>query len=370
VLSAVKTIGILTSGGDAPGMNAAIRAATLLALGKGVAVKGIAQGYRGLIAGDIRPLGPGDVADIIRAGGTILGSARSKEFRERSGRDKARAQLKAHQIDGLIVIGGNGSLAGARALVDPAEDPALGCAVVGIPASIDNDLALTGMSIGVDTAINSIVDACDKISDTASAHDRTFIVEVMGRDSGYLSMSSGIASAANAVLFRESKASEAEVVDRVVKAVKAAQARTHQSKRVLVIKAEGLSVPTERLKQLVDQRLAEELPAIDPIETRVTVLGHVIRGGRPSAFDRVLASRLAHVAVRALLAGGNKLMAAWGPWIDARNVPGERAEADPHCWLVDFDTVLAETEKLLDGSSPRTQWRAKIFAEIADVLAG
>lgn len=351
-------------------MNAAIRAATLLALNRSVEVMGIQQGYRGLIAGELAPLTPDHVADIIRQGGTILGSARSKEFMTPSGRDRARENLVRAGVDGLIVIGGNGSLAGARALVDPAEAGAgFECKVVGIPASIDNDIALTGLAIGVDTAMNTIVDACDKISDTASAHDRTFIVEVMGRDSGYLAMTSGIASAANAVLFRESAKDEGQIVERVVKSILAARARKQRSKRVLVIKAEGVSIPTERLKALVDERLRQEVTAPDPIETRVTVLGHLVRGGRPSAFDRVLASRLAHVAVRTLLAGQTRKMAAWGPWAEAKENVGTRAEADPHCWIVDLDAVLSETQRLLDGTSPVTQWRARIFDEISDVLA-
>lgn len=361
---------VLTSGGDAPGMNAAIRAATLLALSRGVEVIGVHQGYRGLIEGDWRALDADHVAGIIREGGTILGSARSQQFREREGRDRARENLRRAGIDGLIVIGGNGSLTGARALVDPGEageDFAL--KIIGLPASIDNDLALTGLSIGVDTAMNTIVEACDKICDTASSHDRTFIVEVMGRDCGYLSMTSGIAAAANAVLFRESGKTETEIVDAVVKVILTARQRHGRPKSVLVIKAEGLGMPTERLKTAVDERLRSLVETPDPIETRVTVLGHTVRGGRPSAFDRLLASRLAHVAVRALLAGETLKMAAWGPWAETKPEYGRRAEADPHCWLVDLDAVLAETAKLLDGTSSVTQWRARIFDEISDVLA-
>lgn len=361
-------IGILTSGGDAPGMNAAIRAAALFGLARGVEVVGVQHGYRGLLAGELVPLGPGDVAGIVRDGGTILGSARCLEFHERAGRDAARRVLAEHGVDGLIVIGGNGSLTGALHLTDPEELGEQPLAVVGVPASIDNDVALTGYSIGVDTAVNTIVDACDKISDTASAHDRAFVVEVMGRDCGYLAMSAGIACAANAVLFRESGKSEDEIVAGVVKTIEQAQAREGRSKRVLIIKAEGLGIATEALQRKVDAALAERAgPGRPRVETRVTVLGHVVRGGRPSAFDRLLASRLGHAAVRGLFDGRSRTMAAW---IAGAPPPGiSPLEFDPHCCLVPLDVVLAETKRLLDGTSPITRWRARIFDEIADVLA-
>ncbi len=364
-------LAILTSGGDAPGMNAAIRAATMLACARGAEVMGVHAGYKGLIEDDFAPLGPDDVAHIIRDGGTILGSARSMVFRTPEGRARARHNLTARGIDGLLVIGGNGSLAGAQALIDPAEaGPAFATRVIGLPASIDNDIALTGMAIGVDTAMNTIVDACDNISDTAGAHDRAFIVEVMGRDSGYLAMSSGIASAANAVLFRESGQSEEALVERIAEVVMGARKKKNRSRRVLVIKAEGVAIAAERLKSLVDARLAAHPDAgSEPPETRVTVLGHIVRGGRPSAMDRILGSRLAHVAVRGLLAGKSGMMAAWGPWIGSDPAGGERAEADPHCWLVPITTVLDETTKLLDGRSERARWRKKLFEDISDVLA-
>lgn len=354
----MKRLAILTSGGDAPGMNAAIRAATLLAIARKVEVFGVIQGYVGLISGDIRPLDAAMVATLVREGGTMLGSARSREFMERAGRDRARAALLAHGIDGLLVIGGNGSLTGMRALIDPAEG---GGAVraIGVPASIDNDLGCTKLAIGVDTAMNTIVDACDKISDTASAHDRTFIVEVMGRDCGYLAMTAAIASAAEVVLFPESERSEEQIADTVVRAVEKARLRPNRSKRVLVIKAEGVGVSAERLKTLVDQRLGSA------VETRVTVLGHVVRGGRPSALDRILASRLAHVAVRGLLAGKTRKMAAW---MAPREVGAEVSESDPQCALVDIDVMLDETRKMLEHSSPFVKWRQNVFAELEDVF--
>ena len=191
-----RHMAILTSGGDSPGMNAAIRAGTMLAIAKGWSVVGIEHGYRGLLDGRFVPLTPADVAGIIREGGTILGSARCREFLQRPTRDLARTRLREAGVTDLLVIGGNGSLAGAAALADPSEAGEQPVRVVGIPASIDNDVGLTGLAIGVDTAMNTIVEACDKISDTASALDRTFLVEVMGRDCGYLAMTSGIAAAA------------------------------------------------------------------------------------------------------------------------------------------------------------------------------
>lgn len=364
----MKTIAILTSGGDAPGMNAAVRAAALIGLAKGCRVLGIRRGYKGLLEDDIEVLEPAHVAGILREGGTILHSARCLEFHEREARDRARAILAKRGVEGLVVIGGNGSLTGALALTDPAEtESPIG--VVGIPASIDNDLALTGLAIGVDTAMNTIVEACDKIADTASAHDRTFIVEVMGRDCGYLAMTSSIAAGADIVLFPESGRTEAELVDSIAKTVLAIRARPHRPHRVICIKAEGVDVPIERLKQEVDARLSATSDEPDSdIETRVTVLGHVVRGGRPSAFDRLLGSRLANVAVRALLDGKTRKMAAWMPPVDVPPEVGTRSAADPYCWLVDLETVIAETEKLLSGASPLARWRATVFDDLEDVF--
>lgn len=370
-IAGVKRIAILTSGGDAPGMNAAIRAATLLGLAKGLEVYGVHQGYRGLVEGELTLLDAGAVSGIIREGGTILGSARLPEFADRAVRDVARRQLAERGVEGLIVVGGNGSLTGMRALIDPAECPVGQLLAIGLPASIDNDLGHTRLAIGVDTAMNTIVEACDKISDTAKAHDRAFIVEVMGRDCGYLAMTSAIASAAECVLFPESGRTEDEVAELVVRTIRTVRARKNRSKRVLIIKAEGVAVPTDRLKKLVDDRLRAEAGGAQPeqIETRVTVLGHLVRGGRPSAFDRILASRLAHVAVRALLAGQSGKMAAW---MTPPNLPLEVArpsDADPQCSLVDLDAMLEETRRLLDRSSPFVKWRQRVFTELEDVLA-
>jgi 6-phosphofructokinase 1 len=365
-----RRIGVLTSGGDAPGMNAAIRAATLIGRAQGAEVFGIECGYRGLLEDAIVPLVPGDVARILREGGTILGSARCKEFHHREVRDRARRVLANRGIDGLIVIGGNGSLTGAMHLADPDELGGQALAIAGVPASIDNDLALTGLSIGVDTAMNTIVEACDKIADTATAHDRTFLVEVMGRDCGYLAMTSAIAVGADLALFPEAGKPESAIVDQIVDTILTVRNRAPRARRVIVIKAEGVAIAIERLKVLVDDRLRERAPDADPsrIETRVTVLGHVVRGGRPSAFDRLLGSRLANVAVRALLAGVSHKMAAWMPPVELSPDIAARSAADPYCWLVDLGAVLRETDRLLSGTSPLARWRAGAFDEVEDAL--
>ncbi len=368
----MKRIAVLTSGGDAPGMNAAIRAATLVGRAAGADIVGIERGYRGLLEDAFVPLGPQDVAGILREGGTMLGSARCKEFHQREVRDRAREILARHEVDGMIVVGGNGSLTGAMRLADPEEiGGGRPLKIIGIPASIDNDLGLTGLSIGVDTAMNTIVEACDKIADTATAHDRTFIVEVMGRDCGYLAMTSAIAVGADLALFPEAGKPESEIVDQIVETVLAVRTRQQKrARRVIIIKAEGVQMQIDKLKGSVDARLRERQPDAEPssIETRVTVLGHVVRGGRPSAFDRLLGSRLANVAVRALLAGVTHRMVAWMPPVELPEEVGMRSPADPYCWLVDLSAVLVETDNLLKGRSPLARWRAGAFDEIEDAL--
>ena len=365
-----KRIGILTSGGDAPGMNAAIRAAALVGRAAGADIVGIERGYKGLLEDAFVPLMPNDVSQILREGGTILGSARCKEFHHRETRDRARSVLANRGVDGLIVVGGNGSLTGAMHLCDPKELGAQALNVIGIPASIDNDLGFTGMCIGVDTAMNTIVEAVDKIADTATAHDRTFIIEVMGRDCGYLAMTSAIAVGADLALFPESGKPEEAIVDQIVQTVLTVRSRSRKSRRVIIIKAEGVAIATDKLKTAVDARLRDKSPNADPsgIETRVTVLGHVVRGGRPSAFDRLLASRLGNVAVRALVAGETLKMTAWMPPTDVPEDAGHCSAADPKCWLVDLGAVLVETENLLKGRSPLTRWRAGAFEEIEGAL--
>jgi 6-phosphofructokinase 1 len=364
-----KTIAILTSGGDSPGMNAAIRAATMVAVAKGHQVLGVRQGYRGLLDEKLTPVGADDVNDILRDGGTMLHSARCKRFLEVDARDQAREVLTRHGVDGLIVIGGNGSLTGLTLLSDPGEAGDWPVRCIGIPASIDNDIALTGLAIGVDTAMNTIVEACDRIADTASAHDRTFIIEVMGRDCGYLAMTSAIASGANMVLFPEASRTEEDLVNSMVKTILTVRDRHRENQKVVAIKAEGVPTPTDRLKSLVDAKLAEATGEDhDDIETRVTVLGHVVRGGRPTAFDRLLGSRVGNVAVRALLAGEHRKMVSWLPPMELPPGVGERSPADPYCYLVDLPAVLAATQELLGGQSPLARWRSTAFDDLEDVF--
>ncbi len=353
-----QRLAILTSGGDAPGMNAALRAATLGAIQRGWTVIGVQHGYKGLIEADFRQLDPEDVSHLVREGGTILGSARCLEFHERAGRDVARQRLAEARIESLLVIGGNGSLTGANRLAAPEELGEQVLNVIGVPASIDNDVGLTSMAIGVDTAMNTIVEACDKITDTASAHDRTFVVEVMGRDCGYLAMATSVAAGAQVVLFRESGKDPAELVAEVAGAVKAAQQR--DDRHVLVIKAEGVNLENSELRRIVEEQCGAEV--------RITVLGHVVRGGRPSAFDRLMASRLGYVAARAAMAGETRQMIAWTPPRIVLPDTARRSELDPRCWLVPLDEMLAETRRVLDGTSPVAQWRVKVFDEIEDVL--
>lgn len=353
-------VALLTSGGDAPGMNAALRAAARVGVALGLDVVGVEDGYRGLIDGRLRPLDLRALDEAARRGGTHLGTARSKEFPTPDGQARARATIAREKLRGLLVIGGNGSLTGARTLRDVTVDgqPLLVC---GVPASIDNDLACTSMAIGVDTAMNTIVDACDRIGDTASAHKRAFIIEVMGRDCGYLAMTAGVAAGADAVLVREVGRDEKAVVEQVVQAMVTAYGRDSGKRRVLVVKAEGVRIDSSRLKELVDARMLEALPGVD---TRVTVLGHVVRGGAPTAFDRLLGARLANAAMRALAEGQGDFMAGWcGPGIT--RAPSAH---DPYVVLTPLDEVLRETARLMDGTSELARWRKRIFDEIDPVL--
>src|SRR5437868_9937580 len=272
-LQAGDRIAILTSGGDAPGMNAAIRAVARVGGALGFDVVGVEDGYEGLIAGRVVALDLRLLDEAARRGGTVLGTARSAQFRTEDGRVLARRTIEKERLRALVVVGGNGSLTGALLL-----DGAL--RVAGVPASIDNDLGCTSMCIGVDTALNTIVEACDRISDTATAHRRTFVVEVMGRDCGYLAMTAAIAAGADAVLLREVGRNEAEIVEQVVRAMELCYRRDSGKRRVLVVKSEGVKIDPARLKAAVDERTKAGMPDVD---TRVTVLGHVVRGGAPSA---------------------------------------------------------------------------------------
>ncbi len=285
------TIGLLTSGGDSPGMNPCIRAVVRTAAAHNAQVIGIMDGYEGLINGEFRPLGPRDVGGIMQRGGTILQTRRSKRFMEKNYQREAIRNMNGAGMDGLIVIGGEGSLKGAHTLAEQ------GVKVVGVPGSIDNDIWGTDMAIGVDTAMNTIMDAVDKLRDTASSHGRAFLVEVMGRGCGYLAVLAGIVCGAEMVLTPESPVT----VKEVAKAVEDAYLRgkTH----AIIIVAEGASV------KVVD--LAKAMDEMDVgFNTRVTILGHIQRGGSPTAFERMLATRMGVKAVEALVSGQTDVMVA------------------------------------------------------------
>lgn len=278
----MKKIGILTSGGDAPGMNAAVRAVVRKAIYHNMEVYGIYGGYSGLINGDIKKLELGSVGDIIHRGGTILYSARCLEFKTKEGQQRGIEQLKKHGIEGLVVIGGDGSYRGAKALTD------LGFPCIGVPGTIDNDISGTDFTIGFDTAINTVIDAIDKIRDTATSHDRTFIIEVMGRDAGDIALWAGLAGGAETILVPEEQYDMDEIAERLI------SGHVRGKKHSIIIVAEGVSSGVEFAKKL------EEKTKFD---TRVSVLGHMQRGGSPTATDRVLASRLGALAVELLLEG-------------------------------------------------------------------
>ncbi len=358
-LASGDRVGVLTSGGDAPGMNAALWAMARVGRSLGLEMIGVEEGYRGLLERRFRALEPHTLDDAARRGGTWLGSSRSAEFAGQTGQDRARETIRAERLRALVVIGGNGSLTGADALSRSIGEE---CAIAGVPASIDNDIGGTAMAIGVDTALNTIVEACDRICDTATAHRRTFIVEVMGRDSGYLAMTAAIGTGADSVLIREAGDSDQALVQKVVRAVEAAYARDASKRRVLVIKAEGVAFDSMRLKEAVDVVLAKSLPGVD---TRVTVLGHVVRGGAPSAFDRLLGARFGHVAVRALFDGHTRFMTgSLGPGTAHQTA----CSYDPYVVLCPFECFVSETKELLDGTSPLARWRKQIFVEVEPLM--
>lgn len=282
----MKRIAVLTSGGDAPGMNAAIRSVVRTGIDRGMEVLGVRRGYAGLVEGQMTPLSARDVGGIIQRGGTILGSARCAEFREDEGRRKAVRNLEQSGVEGLIVIGGNGSQTGSHELSK------LGLNVVGIASTIDNDLVGSDMTIGVDTALNTALEAIDRLKDTASSHNRAFAIEVMGRDSGYLAVTAGIGGGAEVVLVPEVDV-EPEQVAREMRA-----AFDRGKPHAIVIVAEGAKYGAQ---ELADHFKAHQ--EVVPFELRVTILGHVQRGGSPLAFDRLLASRLGAGAVDLLARG-------------------------------------------------------------------
>lgn len=356
------TIAVLTSGGDAPGMNAAVRAIVKVAASVSIAVLGVENGYSGLRAGTFRALSEhGDDGRVSPSaeldfwgsqGGTLLGSARELSFHEPAGRAPAAKNLEG--LAGLLVIGGNGSLAGAHALAAETKTP-----IVGIPASIDNDVGCTGTAIGVDTALNTIVEACDRICDTARAHQRAFVVEVMGRDCGYLAMAASVAVGADAVLISERRRSPDEVVAAVERTILRAFERRGK-KRVLILMAEGIGIPCTKLVREVQARLRPERPSA---EVRATVLGHVVRGGNPSFQDRMVAGRLGLAAVGALAQGKTDVMTSW-----MSSHPGGEATSDPSVTLHPLSAVLEQSKALIDGTSPLTQRRLQMMEAIEGVL--
>ncbi len=287
----IKRIGVLTSGGDAPGMNAAIRAVVRACVFHNIEVDGIFQGYTGMIAGDFKRLNERSVARILGRGGTILKSSRSKEFYEPEGRAKAAEQLKKHGIDALITIGGNGTFTGAHLLYQEHGIP-----VMGIPGSIDNDLYGTDHCIGFDTATNTVVDAVDRIRDTATSHNRLFFVEVMGRNSGFIALKSGIAAGAIAIILPEDEMS----VDELVDTLKASE-ESGKSSSIVIVAEGSKSGGAYELAKKVTEKYSE-------YETRVSVLGHLQRGGAPSCYDRVISSRMGVAAVEGILQGRKDVM--------------------------------------------------------------
>ncbi|MDP9077015.1 MAG: 6-phosphofructokinase [Bacteroidota bacterium] len=289
-MTQIKNIGVFTSGGDSPGMNAAIRAVVRSAIYYDMEVTGIRRGYDGMIRGDLFPMNRKSVSNIIQRGGTILKTARSEQFRTPEGRKIAYDNLKSHNVDALVAIGGDGTFRGARVFSEEFDIP-----VMGLPGTIDNDLCGTDFTIGYDTAINTVIDAVDKIRDTAESHDRLFIVEVMGRDSGLIALRTGIAAGAETILIPESKTDINAVFDKL------ANGRKDKTSKIIMLAENGEAGDAFE----VGRQIKERFPNYD---TRVSVLGHIQRGGRPSCMDRVLASRLGVAAVEALKAGHSNEM--------------------------------------------------------------
>ncbi len=290
-MGTVKCVGILTSGGDAPGMNAAVRAVTRSAIYNGLEVKGVYRGYKGLVYDEIVPFKTQNVSNIIQQGGTILKTARCKEFLTPEGRQTAYDNMVKAGIDSLVVIGGDGSLTGARIFAQEFNIP-----IIGLPGTIDNDLYGTDLTIGYDTALNTIMEAVDKIRDTATSHERLFFIEVMGRDAGFLALNGAIAVGAEAAIIPEI----ATEVDQLAELIENGFRKSKNSSIVLVAESEltgGAMGLAERVKN--------EYPQYD---VRVTILGHIQRGGSPTATDRILASRLGNAAIQALLEGQRNVM--------------------------------------------------------------
>lgn len=284
----MKKIGVLTSGGDAPGMNPAIRAVVRKAIYGGLEVVGIQRGYSGLIAGEFRDMNLSSVADIIYRGGTFLRTARSETFRTPQGRQKAAENLRSAGIEGLVVIGGDGSFRGAQALNDEH-----GIKFIGVPGTIDNDIPCTDYSIGFDTAVNNVVDAINKIRDTATSHERTYVIEVMGRNSGAIALEAGLAGGAETIMIPEIKINLDEIIEKLMRGYQ--RGKLHS----IIVVAEGAASGLE-----IGRAIKEKTG----FDTKITILGHIQRGGTPTAFDRTIASRMGAMAVDLLVKGENKKM--------------------------------------------------------------
>lgn len=290
----MKRIAVLTSGGDAPGMNAAIRAVVRTGIESGLEVFGIRNGYKGLVTGNIVPLGARDVGGIMQRGGTMLGSARCLEFKTPAGRNEGLRSLNQNGIEGLVVIGGNGSQTGSYELSK------LGFPVVGVASTIDNDLYGSDITIGVDTALNIALEAIDRLKTTASSHQRAFLIEVMGRDCGYLALMAGIAGGAEAVVIPEVETTPEEVVEIISSAYERGKAHA------IIVVAEGAQHNAAELAAYCEEN-REKLG----FKLRATTLGHVQRGGDPSAYDRILASRLGAAAAKRLIGGDAGVLTGW-----------------------------------------------------------
>ena len=288
----ITKIGVLTSGGDAPGMNAAIRAVVRTCAYHNVECMGIYRGFEGMIEGDITEMGPRFVKNIVNKGGTILKSARSKEFRTAEGRQKAYENLKKQGIEALVIIGGDGSFTGGMIFNREYNFP-----VIGIPGTIDNDIYGTNFTLGYDTALNTVVEAIDKIRDTANSHNRLFFVEVMGRDAGHIALNAGIGAGAEEILIPE----EDLGLDRLLESLRRSKLSGKSSSIVVVSEGDKIGKNVFELKDYVEENMPE-------YDVRVSVLGHMQRGGSPSCFDRVLASRLGVKAVESLLEGKTNYM--------------------------------------------------------------
>lgn len=295
----MKRVAVLTSGGDAPGMNAAIRAVTRQGIVLGLEIWGVRRGLKGLMEADLVPLGSREVGGILQRGGTILGTARAEEFKTPAGQKRAIEIVQQYRIEGLVIIGGDGSLRAAQVLAEQ------GVPTVGLPASIDNDVWGTDMTIGVDTALNTVIEAINKLRDTATSHERTFVIETMGRNCGYLALMAGLAGGAEAILIPEVPFDLKKVVQRVFKGYRAGK------KHSFIVASEGIRErlelgPFQSAAEYIGAHLAEETG----LEVRVTVLGHVQRGGTPTVFDRILATRLGAASMRWMQEGMSGMMVA------------------------------------------------------------